>query len=106
MPRARADGSAFVPPALATLVDEPPEGTVWLSEVKYDGYRLEALIDHGIARLLTRNGLDEAYAALQQESGSARPGLYRINLATGAATRVGTIGGGNRAITGLAIVPV
>ncbi|WP_043360026.1 DNA ligase D [Belnapia sp. F-4-1] len=45
-------------PELATLVEEPPEGTGWLSEVKFDGYRL-LIRKHGRdVRLITRNGLD------------------------------------------------
>lgn len=42
-----------------------------------------------------------AYAALSGGSGSV---LYRIDLATGAATRIGTVGGG-QPVLGLAIVP-
>lgn len=49
---------AFVPPALATLVDAVPEGAGWLHELKYDGYRLQAIIERGQCRLLTRRGLD------------------------------------------------
>lgn len=49
---------AFVPPALATLVDAVPQGAGWLHEVKYDGYRLQAIIERGGCRLLTRRGLD------------------------------------------------
>ncbi|MBI1235047.1 MAG: DNA ligase D [Alphaproteobacteria bacterium] len=46
----------FTEPQLATLRDEPPEGADWLHEVKYDGYRLQALIGGGKVRLVTRNG--------------------------------------------------
>lgn len=49
---------AFVPPELATLVDAVPQGSGWLHEVKYDGYRLQAIIERGKCRLLTRRGLD------------------------------------------------
>ncbi len=45
-------------PQLATPVDEPPEGGEWLSEVKFDGYRLLAFKDGATVRLLTRNGHD------------------------------------------------
>lgn len=48
----------FVPPCLATLQEKPPGGERWLHEVKFDGYRLQARIDHGAVRLLTRSGLD------------------------------------------------
>jgi bifunctional non-homologous end joining protein LigD len=48
----------FVPPALATLRAEPPTEAGWLHEVKFDGYRIQARLDHGEVRLLTRKGLD------------------------------------------------
>ena len=48
----------FVPPALATLVDKPPDGPRWIHEIKFDGYRIQARLDHGKVRLLTRKGLD------------------------------------------------
>lgn len=48
----------FVEPALATLKAKPPAGTRWLHEIKFDGYRLQARIDHGAVTLLTRGGLD------------------------------------------------
>lgn len=48
----------FVPPALATLAPAPPSGANWVHEIKYDGYRLEARIEGGAVRLLTRSGLD------------------------------------------------
>ena len=50
----------FVAPALATLRDTPPTGAGWLHEVKFDGYRIQARLDHGEVRLLTRKGLDWA----------------------------------------------
>lgn len=47
-----------MPPALATLKPKPPEGSRWLHEIKFDGYRLQVRIDHGKLQLLTRSGLD------------------------------------------------
>ncbi len=48
----------FVPPALATLHDRAPSGPDWLHEIKFDGYRIEARLDHGKVKLLTRKELD------------------------------------------------
>jgi bifunctional non-homologous end joining protein LigD len=48
----------FVPVALATLYGSPPSGDEWLHEIKYDGYRMEARLDHGEVRLLTRKQQD------------------------------------------------
>jgi bifunctional non-homologous end joining protein LigD len=48
----------FVPPQLATLVSEPPEGTEWLHEIKYDGYRALAAVAGGHCRVYTRSGQD------------------------------------------------
>jgi bifunctional non-homologous end joining protein LigD len=49
MPRA-------VQPMLATLGDSLPEGAEWTYEVKWDGVRALALLDHGKVRLLSRTG--------------------------------------------------
>ena len=48
----------FVPPSLATLHSAPPDGAGWVHEIKFDGYRIEARLDHGKVRLLTRKQLD------------------------------------------------
>lgn len=48
----------FIQPCLATLKSNAPEGKDWLHEVKFDGYRMQAHIDNGTAKLLTRTGLD------------------------------------------------
>ncbi len=40
------------------LVNEPPGGTAWIHEIKFDGYRLQARVEGGTARLFTRNGFD------------------------------------------------
>ena len=45
-------------PQLASVADEPPEGKGWVSEIKFDGYRLLCWLDHGKVRLVTRNGHD------------------------------------------------
>ena len=48
----------FVEPSLAMLADKPPKGANWLHEIKYDGYRMQARLDGGRVKLLTRKGLD------------------------------------------------
>ncbi|MDY0884969.1 hypothetical protein SMD27_19145 [Dongia soli] len=50
--------SAAIPPQLCTLLAKPPTGPGWVHEIKWDGYRMGADIDHGQARLFTRNGYD------------------------------------------------
>jgi bifunctional non-homologous end joining protein LigD len=44
----------FVPPSLAALSDKAPSGSNWFHEIKFDGYRMEARLEHGKVRLLTR----------------------------------------------------
>src|SRR6516162_7452582 len=45
-------------PQFATPANAAPVGSDWLHEIKYDGYRLFARIEHGKVRLITRSGLD------------------------------------------------
>jgi bifunctional non-homologous end joining protein LigD len=61
----------FVPPELATLVDQAPSGEGWLHEMKYDGYRILARIDHGRVTLLSRNGRDwtDKFPAITEVAG-------------------------------------
>lgn len=53
----KADLPAKLAPQLATLATGVPEGP-WIYEIKFDGYRLMARIEGGVARMLTRNGHD------------------------------------------------
>jgi bifunctional non-homologous end joining protein LigD len=55
-PRAPLPG--FLPPSLATLREVPPAGAGWVHEIKFDGYRIQARLDNGKVKLLTRKGLD------------------------------------------------
>ena len=48
----------WIRPQLTQLVDAAPDGSDWLHEIKFDGYRMQARLDHGAVRLLTRTGLD------------------------------------------------
>jgi bifunctional non-homologous end joining protein LigD len=47
----------LIKPELATLVEKAPDGE-WSYEIKFDGYRIMARIDHGQVKLFTRNGHD------------------------------------------------
>ena len=56
-----SENSAFqewIRPQLTELVQAAPDGDQWLHEIKYDGFRMHARLDHGEVRLLTRNGLN------------------------------------------------
>jgi bifunctional non-homologous end joining protein LigD len=48
----------WIRPQLTQLVQQAPDGDQWLHEIKYDGFRMHARLDHGEVRLLTRNGLN------------------------------------------------
>jgi DNA ligase D-like protein (predicted ligase) len=48
----------WIPPQLCQPVENAPSGPRWLHEIKLDGFRMAARIDHGRAQLLTRTGLD------------------------------------------------
>ena len=53
---------SFIPPMAATLANRAFDDDDWLFEIKWDGYRIEAVVRGGQARLFTRNGNDgEAY---------------------------------------------
>ena len=64
--------AGFVPPMLCTLVDRAPEGAGWVHEVKLDGYRMQAIVAGGAARLMTRSGLDWT-RRFPETGGGARP---------------------------------
>jgi bifunctional non-homologous end joining protein LigD len=48
----------FVAPCLARRQKLVPAGAQWVHEIKLDGYRLQARLEDGEARLITRNNLD------------------------------------------------
>jgi bifunctional non-homologous end joining protein LigD len=45
-------------PQLALLVKRAPAGDDWLHEIKFDGFRIGCLIDHGAVTLLSRRAKD------------------------------------------------
>lgn len=81
LPAKRAGKTTALPkfrePQLATLVTDVPEGSDWLFEMKYDGYRCQAAIAGDQVKLYTRTGKDwtEQFAAIV-------PPLSRITKGT------------------------
>jgi bifunctional non-homologous end joining protein LigD len=61
-------------PQLATLVEKVPDGP-WRYEIKFDGYRIMARIDHGEVKLITRNGHDWTHKLPRQAQALAALGL-------------------------------
>ena len=55
--RGRIIAPPFVEPQLAKLADEVPQGTDWLHELKYDGYRILARKAGDAVTLFSRSGL-------------------------------------------------
>jgi bifunctional non-homologous end joining protein LigD len=55
-------------PQLATLVKEPPTGSGWLHELKFDGYRMLAHLNRGKVHFWSRNGKDwtEKFSSLEK----------------------------------------
>jgi bifunctional non-homologous end joining protein LigD len=50
----------FIPPMLATLVAAPFDDPDWQFEIKWDGFRVEAVVDGGGVRIWTRGQQDAA----------------------------------------------
>jgi bifunctional non-homologous end joining protein LigD len=63
-----------IKPELATLVEKAPDGQ-WSYEVKFDGYRIMARIDHDEVKLFTRNGHDWTHKLPEQAKALAGMGL-------------------------------
>jgi len=61
----------FVPPMLATLAEGPFDDPGWLFEIKWDGYRVQAVVHGGRTRLWTRKRVDAAayFPDLAEERG-------------------------------------
>ena len=52
--------SGFIKPCLPSKVSRPPSGSLWVQEIKHDGYRLMVRRDGLRVRCFTRNGHDWA----------------------------------------------
>ena len=78
VPRRGEARPAFVEPQLCELVERPPSGAGWAHEVKFDGYRLQAVVADGEARLLTRKGLDwtERFPEIARACARLADGVY------------------------------
>ena len=50
--------AGFNPPCLPTKAPKPPSGTLWLHEIKHDGFRVIARKDGSRVRLYSRPGND------------------------------------------------
>src|SRR5438067_12321611 len=51
-----ASPPAWIKPQLAALVKQAPDGSDWLHEIKFDGYRMHARIAAGRVQITTRRG--------------------------------------------------
>jgi bifunctional non-homologous end joining protein LigD len=62
----------FVAFELCTSVEQPPSGTGWGHEIKFDGYRVQLRIEGGEATLKTRKGLDwtDKFKAIAKAGGA------------------------------------
>ncbi|MDX8458026.1 DNA ligase [Mesorhizobium humile] len=58
--RAKFNGGRleFIPPQLASRVQQPPQDEGWVHEIDFDGYRTQVIIDKGGIRLYSKNGRD------------------------------------------------
>ena len=61
----------FVAFELCTSVEQPPSGSGWGHEIKFDGYRVQLRVEDGKATLKTRKGLDwtEKFEAIAKAGG-------------------------------------
>jgi len=70
----RAPMPASITPMLAASSSEPPAGEGWIYEIKWDGVRTIAFLDHGAVRLTGRKGtsFDRQYPEIQALTGCVR----------------------------------
>ena len=60
----------WIRPQLTQLVDAAPDGEQWLHEIKFDGYRMQARLDRGAVKLLTRTEGTSARRRRSQRTGT------------------------------------
>jgi bifunctional non-homologous end joining protein LigD len=65
--------SKFITPMLAQIHDKPFNNEDWIFEIKWDGYRAVAEVDHGNVKLYSRNGL--SFSRLYPRVAQALAGL-------------------------------
>ena len=72
---------AFVEPSLASPCPKPPSGPKWVHEIKHDGYRIQARLDGGKVKLLTRKNLDwtERFGAIANALEEVRVGSALVD---------------------------
>jgi bifunctional non-homologous end joining protein LigD len=81
----------WIAPCVPKLVRTAPSGPEWLHEIKHDGYRTIAVIDHGKVSLFTRRGQD--WSARMPSIAQALAGLkVRSAVIDGEAIVAGTEG--------------
>lgn len=56
--RATRPPSTFIEPLLLAEQEKPPDGSGWVHEIKWDGYRVQAHLANGKATIYTRRGHD------------------------------------------------
>jgi bifunctional non-homologous end joining protein LigD len=68
-------------PMLATAISDPFDGSDWLFEIKWDGYRAVAFIENGKVRLVSRNQneLTSRYPELKDLAKSVKAAAYGIS---------------------------
>jgi bifunctional non-homologous end joining protein LigD len=54
----KAPFPGFIEPALATAIDNIPNGERWIHEIKFDGYRVQVHLANAAVKIYTRRGND------------------------------------------------
>lgn len=67
-----------LPFQLCRLVDRPPAGKDWVHEIKFDGYRIQAVVKSGKTLLRSRKGLDwtHRFPEIAGECAGLPDGIY------------------------------